>query len=205
MKLFYSPNACSLGIHIILEEIGKPFELAKLNFAEAEQYGGAFTAKNPKSKVPTLERDDGSILTEFPAIAFYLARANPDAHLLPADLESEVRALELLEYMTATVHMRGFTRLFRTASFTPSPADEPKVVETGRNMIIKGFEVLTPSLGDKPYLLGDYSIADVGLFYLEYWAANRAKIPMPAAFDAHLARMMARPAVRRALATEGLL
>jgi glutathione S-transferase len=204
MKLFYSPNACSIGIHVILEEIGKPFELAKVNFAEAEQYGDKYVAINPKSKVPALQRDDGTILTEFPAIAFYLARANPEAKLLPDHLEGEVRALELLEYMTATIHMRGYTRIFRAGTFSPTPADEAKVIETGRNMVIKGFEVLTPALGDKPYLLGEFSIADAGLFFLEHWAANRAKIPMPPAFDAHLARMMVRPAVQRVMAAEGL-
>jgi glutathione S-transferase len=134
MKLYYSPNACSIGIHVILEEIGKPFELVKLNFAEAEQYSAHYTAINPKSKVPALERDDGSILTEFPAIAFYLARVNPDANLLSATLEGEVRALELLDYMTATIHMRGFTRIFRAGTFSPNPADEAKVVEAGRRI-----------------------------------------------------------------------
>jgi glutathione S-transferase len=204
MKLYYSPNACSIGIHVILEEIGKPFELVKLNFAEAEQYSAHYTAINPKSKVPALERDDGSILTEFPAIAFYLARVNPDANLLSATLEGEVRALELLDYMTATIHMRGFTRIFRAGTFSPNPADEAKVVEAGRGMVIKGFGILEPALADKPYLLGDISIADAGLFYLEYWAVNRAKIPVPPAFEAHLDRMLARPAVQRVLAAEGL-
>jgi glutathione S-transferase len=204
MKLYYSPNACSIGIHILLEEIGKPYDRVLVNFAEAEQYKPAFTAINPKSKVPTLERDDGSILTEFPAIALYLARLNPEANLLPAGLDAEIRALELLEYMTATVHMRGYTRMFRAGTFTPNKADEPQVIETGRNMVIKGFEILTPALADKPYLLGDFSIADAALFYLEYWAANRAKIPMPEIFEAHLGRMLARPAVARVLAAEGL-
>jgi glutathione S-transferase len=204
MKLYYSPGACSIGIHVILEEIGKPFRLVKLNFAETEQYSAHYTAINPKSKVPALERDDGSILTEFPAIAVYLAKVNPNAKLLPESLEGEVRALELLEYMTATVHMRGFTRIFRAGTFSPSPEDEAKVIETGRDMVIKGFDILTPALGDKPYLLGDISIADVALFYLEYWAVNRAKIPLPPAFEAHLARMRARPAVQRVLAAEGL-
>jgi len=204
MKFYYSPNACSIGIHVLLEEIGKPFEPVKVNFADAEQYKPSFTAINPKSKVPTLERDDGSILTEFPAIAYYLARTNPQANLLPAGLESEIRALELLEYMTATIHMRGYTRMFRAGTFTPNKADEAQVIETGRSMVIKGFEVLTPALADKPYLLGDFSIADGGLFFLEYWAANRAQIPMPAIFEAHLGRMLARPAVQRVLAAEGL-
>jgi glutathione S-transferase len=70
--------------------------------------------------------------------------------------------------------------------------------------VIKCFGILEPALADKPYLLGDISIADAGLFYLEYWAVNRAKIPVPPAFEAHLDRMLARPAVQRVLAAEGL-
>ncbi|MDE8343654.1 MAG: glutathione S-transferase N-terminal domain-containing protein [Acidocella sp.] len=204
MKLFYSPNACSMAIHIILEEIGKPYELALVNFAEAAQYKPEYLAVNPKSKVPALMRDDGTVLTELPAIAWYLAKTNPQANLLPNDIESEARVLELLEYMTATVHMRGYTRIFRTATFTPSPADEPKVVEAGRNMVIHGLQILEPVLGDKDYLLGQYSIADCGFFYIVYWASRRANIPLSPALQAYLDRLLARPAVARMLASEGL-
>jgi len=79
MKLYYAPGACSRGIHGLLEEIGKPYETAAVKFAEGAQYKPEFTAINPKSKVPTLVRDDGSVLTEFPAIAYWLARTNPQA------------------------------------------------------------------------------------------------------------------------------
>ncbi len=204
MKLFYSPNACSMAIHIILEEIGKPYELALVNFAQAAQYKPEYLAVSPKSKVPALMRDDGSVLTELPAIAWYLAKTNPQANLLPNDIEGEARVMELLEYITATVHMRGFTRIFRTASFTPNPADEPKVVETGRNMVIQGLQILEPVLGDKDYLLGQYSIADCGFFYIVYWATRRASIPLSPALQAYLDRLLARPAVVRMLAAEGL-
>ena len=54
---------------------------------------------NPKSKVPTLVRDDGSVLTEFPAIAYWLARTNPEQHLLPDDVDGQARALEALDYV----------------------------------------------------------------------------------------------------------
>ncbi len=205
MKLYYSPNACSMAIHVLLAEIGKPYEAVRVNFAESEQYQPAFVAKNPKSKVPTLERDDGSILTELPAIAFYLAKTNPAKNLLPDGVEGEARSLELLEYMTATVHMRGFTRMFRPYAFAVTPTDEPKVVEAGRGFVTKGFELLAPILGEQAFLFGDnFTIADAGLFFLEYWAAHRCNIPMPAALNAHLARLMARPAVRKVLANEGL-
>ena len=71
--------------------------------------------------MPALERDDGSILTEFPAIATWLARTNPDAKLLPDDVESQVRALEAIDYVVATLHMQGFGRLFRPENFGPEP------------------------------------------------------------------------------------
>ena len=45
MKLLYSPGACSLGIHVVLEEIGKPYEAQAVNFREREQYQPAFTER----------------------------------------------------------------------------------------------------------------------------------------------------------------
>lgn len=205
MKFYYAPNACSLAIHVLLEEVGKPYHAVRLNFAEQEQYKPDFAAKNPKSKVPTLEREDGSILTELPAIAFYLAKTNPEKNLLPPSLEGEVRSLELLEYMTATIHMRGYTRIIRPNLFSFTPADEPKAIEVGRGFVTKGFELLAASLGEQKFLFGDdLTIADCGLFFLEYWAAHRCNIPMPPALQAHLARLLSRPAVQKALNDEGL-
>ncbi|MGO9817191.1 MAG: glutathione S-transferase family protein [Acidocella sp.] len=203
MKLFYSPGACSLGIHVLLEEIGKPFELLKLDFASGAQYKHEYTSINPKSKVPALVRDDGSVLTEWPAIAWYLAKMHPELGLVPEDVEGEARTLELLDYIVGTVHMRGFTRIFRPSLFTPTNADEPAVLQTGRDIVVDGFKLLSHALGAKAYLMGDYSIADAALFFLEIWA-GRIGLPMPANLTAHFERMCARPAVQRALAAEGL-
>jgi glutathione S-transferase len=204
MKLFYSPNACSLGIHFLLEEIGKPYELERVDFSQNAQYKPPFTDLNPKSKVPMLQLDDGATITEFPAIAFYLARANPAAKLLPANLEGEVRALELLDYLIATIHMRGFTRIFRPGNFAPNPVDEEKVKDAGREIVAKGFAILEPVLGSKDYILGEFSIVEAALFFLESWARYRARIALPAVFEAHLDRLRARPAAQRALEAEGL-
>lgn len=204
MKLFYSPNASSLGIHVLLEEIGKPFELEKVDFMSGAQYKEPYTSLNPKSKVPVLALDDGTLVTEWPAIAWYLAKSNPAAHLLPQTLEGEVRVVELLDYMIATVHMRGFTRIFRPGNFTPTTADEPAVQQTGRDIVEAGMKLLAQDLGAKAYLLSDYSIADAALFYLVHWAVARAKLAVPPVIAAYLDRIYARPAVRRAMASEGL-
>jgi glutathione S-transferase len=203
MKLYYAPGACSIGIHILLEEIGKPYELAPLNLREGEQYKPGFTAVNAKSKVPTLVRDDGSVLTEFPAIAYWLARTNPFADLLPDDIDQQARALELLDYAVATIHMQGFTRQFRPANFTPSAADEDTVKTRGRDIAEKGFALLDKALAGKDYAVGKFSIADAAIFYVSLWA-GRVGITLPENVAAHLARMKARPAVQRTLQQEGL-
>ena len=56
MKLYYAPGACSLGIHILLEEIGKPFELERISLKDGEQYKPDYVAVSPKSKVPAVQR-----------------------------------------------------------------------------------------------------------------------------------------------------
>lgn len=203
MKLYYAPGACSIGIHILLEEIGKPYELVPVNLREGEQYKPGFTAVNAKSRVPTLTRDDDSTLTEFPAIAYWLARTNPFANLLPDDIDQQARALELLDYAVATVHMQGFTRQFRPANFTPSAADEEAVKAKGKEIAEKGFANIDKALAGKDYAVGKFSIADTAIFYVALWA-KRVNIALPANLAAHFARMSARPAVQRVLQQEGL-
>lgn len=204
MKLYYAPGACSLGIHVLLEEIGKPYEAVALKLREGEQYQPAFLAINPKSKVPTLQRDDGSVLTEFPAIAVWLARANPDAKLLPTDPDVEARALEAMDFCVATLHMQGFSRIFRPSNFAPSEADHEAVKARGREIYEKGLALVDKALEGKEYVAGDFSVADAALFYVSYWATGAAKIPLPKNVAAHFERMKARPAVQRTMQAEGL-
>jgi glutathione S-transferase len=204
MKFYYAPGACSLGIHVLLEEIGKPYDGVVVNLRQGEQFQPGFTAVNPKSKVPTLERDDGSVLTEFPAIAYWLARTNPAAHLLPGDVENHTRAMEALDYAVSTVHMQGASRLFRPSNFTPNAADEDTVKARGKEIFEKGLALLDKALAGKDYIAGAFSIADAAVFYVEFWAANPLKLTLPSNSDAHYKRMMARPAVQRTLKAEGL-
>ena len=204
MKFFYAPGACSMGIHILLEEIGKPYEAVAISLREGDQFKPAFVAVNPKSKVPALVRDDGSLLTEFPAIAFWLARTNPQAGLLPDDAESQSRALEAMEYATATIHMQGFSRVFRPARFAPSEADAEAVSARGREIIAAGMQNLDTSLAGRDYVLGGFSIADAALFFVEFWAAERLGMTLPPNVAAHFARMKTRPAVARVMEREGL-
>lgn len=203
MKLFYAPGSCAMGIHLLLEEIGKPYEAELVNLKEGAQYQPAYMAVNPKSKVPALLRDDGTLLTEFQTIAYWLARSNPFADLLPDDIELQARALEIMDYIVATVHMQGFTRIFRPGAFTPSAQDEEAVKARGLEIFSKGLAMLDKGLEGKEYAVGKFSIADAALFYVELWA-GRINLELPPNLKAHFARMMARPAAQRMLKAEGL-
>jgi glutathione S-transferase len=164
MKLYYAPGACSIGIHVLLEEIGKPYQLEPVNLREGAQFKPPFASVTPKAKVPALERDDGSVLTEFPVIARWLGR---QANLLPKDDEADTRAMEAMEYAVGTMHGQGFARLFRTERFAPSAADHDAVKSAGREVVEKGFAVLDKALAGKNYIAGsELSPADTALFYV---------------------------------------
>jgi glutathione S-transferase len=186
-----------------MEELGKPYEGVAVNLREGAQFKPEFTSVNPKSKVPALVDDAGTVRTEFPAIAYWLARTNPFANLLPDNIDLQARALELMDYCVATIHMQGFARLFRSSNFAPSVSDEAAVKARGTEIAEKGFSELDKALAGKDYAVGPFSIADAALFYVEFWA-KRVAIALPPNCAAHLERMLARPSVQRTLKAEGL-
>ena len=202
MKLYMTPGSCSTGIHIILEELEEVFEAYVVNLPAGDQFKPDYVAINPKSTIPTLVRGDGSSLTEVPAIAYWLARSHPRARLWPDDTETSSRLIEAMAYIVGTIHGQGFARIFATHSFARNPADHESVRELGRDIAAKGFEVLGAALGTKPYLAGDYSVADPVLLYVEFWA-DKTGMTLPANLIAHYRRMLLRPAVHRVLREEG--
>lgn len=205
MKLYYSPGACSLGIRVILEEIGEPYEGALTSLREKANLTPEFKAINPKAKVPVLELGDGTRLTEWIAIAGYLAATCPDAKLVPESALDWARCDELISYINGTMHMQGFTRIFRPERFSANPEEKETVRAEGRRIFAEGFALIDALLADgREWLLGHYSIADAALFYVSFWAEGRKTLELPSHVAAHYARMKARPAVARAMEQEQL-
>ena len=204
MKLFYAPGACSIGIHVLLEEIGKPYEAVRLDIRAGDTTKPPFSDLNPKGKVPTLQRDDGSVVTEYRVVAHYLAKSNPDAGLMPPDDEAGLRAAEAMDYCVATIHMQGFSRLFRPGNFSSNEAEHGAAKARGREIVEKGYALMDKALAGKEWIAGAYSMADSALFYVEFWGGKRMGMQLPSNLAAHLERMMARPAVQRTMQAEGL-
>jgi len=202
MKFFMTPGSCTTGIHILLEELDLLFEVHPVNLLAGQHRSPEFNALNPKSSIPLLVDEEGRAITEFQAIAYWLARRHPKAGLLPDNLDDEVRVLESMDYVVATLHMQGFARIFTTDKFTPREADFEAVKERGREIVAEAFGVLDRQLAGREYLAERFSIADAALFYTEFWA-DRIGLELPAHCAAHYQRMLQRPAVRRVLMEEG--
>lgn len=204
MKLYWGPHTCAIGIHVLLEEIGVPYETEKLDVGGGATHEPAFLSVNPKGKVPTLVREDGSVLTEFGAIATWLARTHPAAGLIPDDPECEARMVEALDYVEGTIHGQGFARIFMPATFEPQDVvhqamglGSRSVKTQGREIVEQGFAILDPSLARHDFAAGDaLTIADMALFYVERWAPQNG-ITLPINLQRHLDRMFARPAVHK--------
>jgi len=202
MKFYMTPGSCSTGIHILLEELDLPFEVYIVNLPRGDHTTPEYLAINPKATIPTLVRNDGSALTEFQAIAYWLARSHPKAKLLPGDADGDARVIETMDYAVGTLHGQGYTRIFTTANFTPNEADHEAVKAHGREIVEAGFAIMNDALAGRDYVAGDFSIADAALFYVEFWA-DKIGIALPEHCHAHYQRMRARPAVQRVLREEG--
>ncbi len=200
MKLYYAPGACSLAPHIVLNEIGGDFALEKVDLgAKKTESGADFKAVNGKGYVPTLDLGNGQVLTEVATILQYLADKADNSKLLPKFGGMErYRAMETLNFVASELH-KGIGGLFNKA-----------MPEEGRKVIIDRLSArldwLDGVLGKQDYVTGkDYSVADAYAFTVLNWGqwvgldlANWKNI------GAFMARVSARPAVQKALKSEGL-
>lgn len=201
MKLYYSPGACSLSPHIVLHEAGLAFtaEMASTKTHKLKD-GTDYFSINPLGYVPLLVLNDGTQLSEGPAIVQYIADQVPDKQLAPANGSMARYQLQsLLNFISTELH-KGFSPLFNPAT----PADyKPAVIEK----LLSRMAWIDGQLAGKPYLMGDtFTVADAYLFTVTGWGAY-VKVDLSgfANISAHRARVAARPAVQAALRAEGLL
>ena len=200
MKLYYSPGACSLSPHIVAREAGIDVELVQTDLKTKHTAdGGDFTAVNGKGYVPTLQLDNGQVLTEGPAIVQYLADQKPDSGLVPAAGTMErYRVQEWLNFITSEIH-KSYSPLF-------NPAASADWKDAAKANLAKRFEFVAKNLEGKNYLMGEkFSIADAYLFTVANWGQwVGVDIGQWPNVKAHHARVAARPKVQETLKAEGL-
>ncbi len=198
MKLYYSPGACSLSPHIVAEEAGITLDYEKVHLkTHRTETGADFYAISPKGYVPALVLEDGSLLSEGPAIVQYLADLRPESGLLPpVSAIARYRVLEWLTYVSSEMH-KTFTPLF-------DPASSAEIKAESREKLAARFTFAGRALAGHSFLTGEtFTIADAYFYVMTSWAIFQ-KIAVPDIVADYRTRVTARPAVHRALKAEGL-
>ena len=202
--LCYAKKTCSIGIHVLLEEIGIPYDLKIVDFSKKEQKTPEYLALNPKGKVAALVRDDGSVITEYAAIAMWLALQHPEKNLMPTDPEGMIRTLEAMDFVIGTVHMLSWRMFRRPDAYSDIPEAIEQLKVRGKEAMLAAFDVVDEQLEGKDYLMGDFSIADTALYYNEFWAVDVGGWDLPPNVKAHYERMKQRPSVKANRELEGV-
>jgi glutathione S-transferase len=217
LKLFYSPGACSLASHIALEEAGAAFAAVLVDFKATEQRSAAYLTVNPKGRVPALVTSSPHgdwTLTENPAILQYIAQSHPAANLWPTDLQTQAKCLEWMAWLSSGVHVT-YAHVRRAERYATSEAALADVRATGLKATRAIWADVETKLGQLskagvgPWIAGEqFTVVDPYVFTFWTWGRgsnlgyDMAK-DFPA-WTAHAKHMLARPAVQRVHAREGL-
>jgi glutathione S-transferase len=201
MKLYYAPGVCSLSPHIVLRETNTPFELVKTDIrAKTVEGGGDFRTINPNGYVPALALDDGTLITEGPAIVQYIADNAGATELAPANGTIERTKMQSwLNFVSSEIH-KSFGPLFNAEM----PAEAKTIFQ---QKLRDRFAFLDKHFAANDYLMGkSFTLPDAYLFTVLRWGKPMGVDPDSYAnLKAYAARVEARPAVQAALKAEGLL
>ncbi len=213
LQLHYVPGNASLIAHIVLEEIGAPFALKLVDRAHGELTSAGYLALNPNGLIPVLVDDEGGaapiVLYETAAVVMHLADTHPAAGLLPPLATAErAQAYKWLAWLANTVHAALIVYFYpeRWAEDAAGAAVVKARAEAKVDAMLDQLDAQLARHGG-PWLLGEtFSIADVYGFVLCRWTRGFGR---PARSLPHIGpwldRMLARPAVQRAFATEKLV
>ncbi|MCK0210057.1 glutathione S-transferase N-terminal domain-containing protein [Starkeya koreensis] len=201
IQLYFWPTPNGWKITIMLEECGLPYEVIPLNIGRGDQFKPEFLALSPNNKMPAIVDPEGPggapiSIFESGAILQYLGRKT--GLFYPPDERGRVEVDQWLFWqMSGLGPMAGQAHHFRIYA----PEKIPYAIDRYTNEVHRLYGVMNRRLADRPFLAGDYSIADIAcLGWAKLWERQGQDIKEFPHFGAWLERMLARPAVKRGLA-----
>ena len=201
LTLFYAPAACSMAAHIVLEESGEKYRPRRMDLSKGEQKSPEYLKIHPLGRVPALELDDGSPLTENTAILPYLGKR---FGLWPADPAEEARALSVIGFFASSVHP-AHAHIGRPERYTEDKSAFPGIQAMGKKAFHEYLEQVDGMYAGREWLSGEYSVLDAYALVFYAWGLKRE---LPVAQLKHYSalkdRMQQRPAVQRVVADESV-
>jgi glutathione S-transferase len=208
IKLHYSPSTASMAPHIVLEELGCPFELLKIDREGGELNSMAYRRLNPNGLIPVLE-DGDIVLYETAAICLHLADTHPESGLLPPVGTAErAHVYKWLSWLSTTLQQT------LVVYFYPERwADQADAVIQVQTHAARKVRLLLEQIDAQlashqgQWLMGDtFGLTDIYAMMLCRWTRNieGSKARDLSRINAWLQRVLDRPAVRRVFEREGL-
>jgi len=199
MKLYYVPKTRASRPRWVLEELGVPHEIVRLDPAKAETRSAEHLERHPLGHVPVLE-DRGQAIFESGAICMHLADLFPEKRLLPPPGSVE-RGLAYQWVLFSMTEMEPPLIALSAEARKPEAERDAAVTAQARDRFRKTADVLEVALRSRRFLLGDgFGVADVMVGGTLAWAKGFKLLDGLPSVDAYLARLRERPAWRRAMA-----
>ncbi len=205
IRLYYYPANASFTPHVLLEEIGVPFELIRVDKENRSHKSPEYLALNPAGRIPVLI-DGDLVLFETAAICLHLCDRHPEASLAPRLATTErAHFYKWLMFFTNTIQA-DVLAYYYPDRYTTDRDGLDAVTAAAERRLDDWFGIVETALARGPFLLGDtYSAVDPYLVMLARWGRHMANPPGRRPRIGDLAtRVLARPAVGRAIHGEGL-
>ena len=199
--LYYLPGACSMAVHVLLNELGQKVMLENVSVPDGQPRSATFLKVNPRGNVPVLV-DDGEVIREGGAIMTYLLDKH-NSPMLPKSGKERARALEWLMFGNATMHP-AYAKVFFAMKNITDQAAKDQAIKAAIGQIEKLWDEVDARLAQNPYLCGkELTAADILLTVIANWSGY---FPQPVKLGANVKRLLkevtSRPAYQQALKLE---
>ena len=165
--LYYMPGACSMAVHVVLNELGQDVKLENVSVPAGQSRSLEFLKINPRGSVPVLI-DNGEVLREGGAILPYLLDKH-SSPLLPKSGKERVNALEWLMFANATLHP-AYARVFFILKNITDPTAKDQACKAAIDEINKLWAEINGQLAKTAYVAGDQcTVADVLISVMANW------------------------------------
>ena len=199
--LYWSPGSGSLAPLVILEEVGVPYALERIDTRAGEHRSAAYREVHPYGKVPAMMLPDGRPLFESAAICLHLGEAYPQCGLVPESRNHDRARLYQWMFFAADTLYPSYTRFYHSDHYIEGEAAQAALKARALELLQEQWAVVEAQSARREWLVGNrFSVADIYVSMLRLWYPDLAdfdrRFPETAAIAAEAAL---RPAWQRAV------